>query len=372
MPKPQETATLVVNGREFEDWETVWVQKRYAESFSYFRFTAAERDKTDTLAKLAPLTIPLWQKLQFKPGDSCQIKLAGKQVIDGYIETRQVAYNANSHGVELIGKSNTAWAAKSSVDSKTGNFDNKNVLQVAKECLKDYPVGLKVIGTLDNTVFPKLQCQPGELIWDFLERIARPRGIILGSDAEGNFLLIGQHSSGAVTELIEGVNIKQCQCVITIEHAYETFDTRGQKPASDSSSGAAASEMHATVKGADVPKSKLITPVEQTVETLKEYYARGANEAKWHNASVFTVNITVQGWLSDGVNVWQPGDIVYVKSPMIMCDQHMGVQLVTFTQDNTNGTQTLLQLWQPWALNNTNFNTRSPDSATPGPGGEPI
>jgi prophage tail gpP-like protein len=128
MPKPQETAVLVVNGQEFSDWESVWVQQRWADSFAYFRFTAAERDPI-LLQKGG--VFPLWQKLQFKPGDLCTIIMAGQLAVTGYIETRQVAYDANQHGVMLIGKSMTAPAAKSSVSTKTGNFDKKNILQVA-------------------------------------------------------------------------------------------------------------------------------------------------------------------------------------------------------------------------------------------------
>ena len=44
MPKPQDIAVLEVNGKTFEDWESVWVQGRWADSCTLFRFTAAERD----------------------------------------------------------------------------------------------------------------------------------------------------------------------------------------------------------------------------------------------------------------------------------------------------------------------------------------
>lgn len=356
---------------EFEDWETVYVHGRRGDSFSYFRFTAAERDDIDRLVQIPPFNIPLWQKLQFKPGDACQIYLAGQQVINGFIETRQVAYNANSHGVELIGKSTTAWAAKSSVDHPTGNFDNMNIFEVAQACLAPYGQPLVPIGKLDNTRFPKLQCNPGETVWDFLERIGRPRGVIIGTDGKGNFLLIGQHSIPVSGQLIEGKNIKACQCVITNEYAYEKFDMRAQHAADDQNSGPKASEMKAVVSGAPVPmKSKLITPAGQPVRTEQELFAMARNEAKWHNATIYTATVTVQGWLSDGKNLWRPGDTVYLYSPMIMADQHMVIEQAIFTQDDKNGTQTQMVLKFPWALNNTNFDMRNPNMGKPG--GEPV
>jgi hypothetical protein len=36
LPKPEETALIIVNGQQFGDWETVMVQGRYNDAFSYF------------------------------------------------------------------------------------------------------------------------------------------------------------------------------------------------------------------------------------------------------------------------------------------------------------------------------------------------
>ncbi len=356
MPKPQETAILIVNGQEFGDWESVWVQQRWADSFTYFRFTAAERDPIFTKQG----SFPLWQKLQFKPGDTCTVLLAGQLAVTGFIETRQVAYDANQHGVMLIGKSWTAPAARSSVNTKTGNFDKKNIVQVAQEVLADYPVGLKVIGSPDMTPFDKLQNEKGELIWDFLERIARPRGVVMGSDEAGNFLLIGTHSNPIVGQLIEGVNIKSCQCTVTIEHTYEEYRVDAQHAASDDNSGTAASELTATVGGVNPLKSLLLTPAEQPVKTQAEVQARASNESIWHDYTQMQATIVTQGWLKDGVNLWHAGDDVFVKSPMAMLNNTMKIQNCTFTQDSNTGTLTTLDVVMPGLLRDTqNFNPGS-------------
>jgi hypothetical protein len=44
MPNREEVATIIVNGRRFEDWESVWVQHRWTETYPLFRFTCAERE----------------------------------------------------------------------------------------------------------------------------------------------------------------------------------------------------------------------------------------------------------------------------------------------------------------------------------------
>jgi prophage tail gpP-like protein len=160
------------------------------------------------------------------------------------VDTRQVAYDANSHTIQISGVSNTSWMYKSSVSTESGSFDGLTFEQVATKVMSNYPVGIKVIGSLNAIPFEKLQNQPGEQIWDFLERIARPRGIILGSDSFGNALLIGDHNFPVInTQLIEGQNIKKCQCVIHKDQLFQLYKVHAQHPASDDNAFTASSEI---------------------------------------------------------------------------------------------------------------------------------
>ena len=59
------------------------------------------------------------------------------------------------------------------------------------------------------------------------------RGVRLAADAFGNFLLIGDHGFSVVAGLIEGKNIKECQCIITNEMVFAQYDVHGQGQASD-------------------------------------------------------------------------------------------------------------------------------------------
>lgn len=335
-----EQATLIVDDIDFRDWESVSVSIKWADAFAHFRFTSVERD-----------TPPgLYYKLQFVPGARVKVNLGGVNVLIGYIETRQVAYDANRHGIELIGKSITAPVARSSVHTKSGSFDGMTWKQVADKVVN--PHGLKVIpiGTLNATPFAKLQNQPGEFIWDFLERIARPRGIILGSDSFGNFLAIGPHHMPVInTQLIEGENIKKCQMVMHKKH-YAEYISIAQGAASDANHGRDMSEMKASWAGTGYPGSVLITPAEQPVKAIQEVLDRAKNEAIWNEGPKLEVTIVVQGWFRDDVNLWWPGDNVFLYSPMCPLNQMMKIEQVTFSQDNSNGTETTLLLKQPWAL----------------------
>src|ERR1700752_954489 len=125
-PNPLEVARIdTTEGFSYTDWESVWVQHRWADSSPLFRFTCAER-----------VPIPdLWTQLQFRPGDGVDIYLGGQLALAGGIITdRQVAYDATSHGVQLSGRAALPWNfARSSVDIPPGSFDNMSVQQIAQK-----------------------------------------------------------------------------------------------------------------------------------------------------------------------------------------------------------------------------------------------
>ena len=358
MPNPDEVATIVVQGRRFDNWESVWVQHRWTENYPEFRFSTA--DIAEVPGEPPPSN---WQLLQIKPGDAAAVYLGPNLAVAGVIYARQTAYDKDNKGVMLQGVGVQFYAARASVIHRTGNFDKKTLLQVAQEVAAPTGVAFLPIGNLDSTPFKQLQVQIGEPIGHFIERIARPRGAVLGSDHHGNLLLIGtQNISSPSAELVEGVNILKCQALISEAEIYSRYLVHGQTGASDDQNGAAASEQDAQAMGWLKRYSPILTPAEQPVWSKAELQTRAQNEARWSRATLIQVHITVQGWMMPGQlmkgaapfprshELWQAGALVSVYSPMAMLDMYMAIKTVTFTQDRNSGTLTELELVMPWAL----------------------
>ena len=353
-PNPDEVATIIAGGRKFDDWTSVRVVHAYAEAWPHFTFTAVERDKPPDN----------WGALQFKPGDECAIYLGGILAITGMVTVRQVAYDGQSHGVQIMGKGRSWHAARSSIIDEHGSFDDQTFEQAARQVIAPFGVGVKTVGKLDATPFFRLQIEPGEKLWDFLERIARPRGVVMGSDHLGNFLLIGEHDIDLEDRLVEGDNIKLCQCVISIEAAHSEYLVRGQTAASDDQHGAAASQQEGRVAGTAKYYSPLLTPAEQPVRSQAETQDRARNESIWHEGAVGQANITVQGWKRRNQDLWRAGSSAHVYSPMALLDEAMTFQTVTFSQDSGGGTVTTLECVPPFLLRGKSaFNVGRPGVA---------
>jgi prophage tail gpP-like protein len=358
--KPQEVATILVGGGAYyTDWESVFVQNRWVDAWHTFRFTAAERDRP---------TGTLMQDLHLKPGDECAIYLGGELAISGVILVRQTSYDANSHGVMLQGTGRTWYAARASILDKDGNFDKMSFEQAAKRVIAPLGVNAKVVGTLDATPFEKLQLQPGETLWAFLERIARPRGIVMGSDHLGNFLLIGDHQKSPGDWLIEGQNILRCQATQSVEAMFSDYVVRGSTAGGDGKYGRQASEQEALVKGTAKRYSPQLTPAEQPVWNLAEVAARANNEMVWHEGTEIRVSVTVQGWFRPSGGIWRTGEQVVLVSPMALLNMALKIETITFTQDSASGTLTQLELVAPWLLKDRgDYVVGDPNNKTPFP-----
>ena len=362
-----EIATLIVEGDLFTDWESIWVQWCWGAEYAYFRFIAAERGTPPSD----------WRLLQFKPGNKCQVNLGGQVALTGVICKRQTSYDAERHQVQLVGLSTTHWAYKSSVDTPTGSFDGQNLVQIYNNVLAPFQGDKKVIGLVNPLPFEKVQNEVGESTWDFIERLARVRGAILGCDNLGNFLLIGSHTAPVLAKLQEGVNIKACECVIDETELMEYYQVNAHGAGNDQSYGAAKNEMKCITPGTAPVYSKTITPSEQSVSQQAEVCDRSHNEARWSEATKITATIVVYGWFMDLENkqLWTPGQDVYVDTPMAMLNMVMKIQCVTFEQDEQGGTHTTLQLVAPWGLlDESNLNVGvpgAPQAPTPDPAATP-
>lgn len=342
-PDQSEYATLIVGSLRFQDWTSIWVSENWGDQFSSFRFTCAD------MVNL-PTEPPWWELLQFKPGDECEIYLGRTRVMRGLILKRQVAYDANNHGVMLDGRSFSWWAVTSSSLDPESRFKG-GLLEVAHKVLAPTGVGIETIGNIPSLPFkPDVSIEPGELIGQFLERISRTRNVIFSNHRNGNVLFIGDHTGPVIATLKEGVNILKLQCEISDEHIYRDILTRAQSRVSDDKMPKEAAEMEARATGTAKRYRAHLTAIEHPVWTLEEVKLRNKHEHMWTQGTQIVATITVHGWFAPNGQLWHAGDQVFVDSPMAMLKTVLILQTVTFTQDRQAGSLTTLLCVSPSAL----------------------
>lgn len=345
----RDRAVLIVEGTKFDDWTSIMVQHRAHEPYDIFNFTCTEGSKLlpDTPRPGQPAQPRWWGALQFKPGDRVQITLAGHLALTGIITTRQAAYAAEEHGVQLVGKSLTYDVARSSVIKEKMNFDNQGFSQIATQVLAPFGIQLKKLGGIDETKFDNMQVQAGELAFSFLERIARMRKIELGSGNDGTLLAVALGTRYNIPgDLIEGVNILRANCTLSEEGVHSMYSTIAQSPGNDDIWGDAASKIHEQVSGPLRRYAPLLIPMEHPGNK-----SDARKRVEWESAirasTQVSCDITVWGWETKHGGLWRVWSRPWVRSPMLLLDDQLDLETATFQQSEQGGTTTTLHLVSP-------------------------
>ena len=351
MPKASELAVLTVKGTDFKDWESVSVKHQLREMPAYScRFTCSEG---------SPLSKHL-AKLQIMPGDPCTVTLAGQLAFTGKVTTRQVFVDARRHHIEIQCANNLQMAI-SSVISKTGEWKNKEPEQIIRDVLKPLKINLKVEGgALPKFKIPRYSATPGESVHDFIDVLTRhlgvknsPVGISHTSDPQGNFVIL-TGAVGGSDSLIEGQNMMEGREVIYDPLQAGGVPSPNQGPGNDQQHGTkVASEPFKAepfeTYGQKYPPSVVVPEIPYFHKDLLE--GRVMGESGWLKESYVTVYGTVYGWLKPSGGLWNRGQWVTVQSPMLVMN---GIPLIlksaTFSQDNSTGTRTVLELVNTKAL----------------------
>jgi len=361
-----DVARLIVNGRNFEDWESVTVkQELRGNPPQTARFTCSEG---------SPL-VDNWMNQQIMPGESCEIYLGGHLAFNGKVYSRQVFVDARRHQIE-IQCANLLELSTASVVTQTGEFKNQEPEQIIRSVLKGVNKKLVVLGgQLPKIKIPRISVTPGESIIDFIDTITRHLGQESGTSIshsatpEGDFaIVVGPH--GGSDEIVEGKNMLEGRETIYIpmvaapppgdgggggstggggggEAPKASQSTLGQRPGNDETWGAAAAHLPYLAKTFSMMGNTLVPSAivpELPVWDKKINEGRATSEKNWMNEDYVTVWGTLQGWLRPSGGLWVPGQDVVVTSPMlVMKGEKLQLKSVTYSQDNQQGTRVVLE-----------------------------
>jgi prophage tail gpP-like protein len=341
-----EKCVLIVNGKEFRDWESIMVRHAIREVPPYrFRFTCSEG-------------LPISKNfavMQIKPGDVCTVYLAGQLAITGKVSTRQVYYDKRRHHVEIQGATHTLDLSGSSPVTKTMEHKDVTFDQLAKTLLKPYGIPFKVEGgQIPQIKFPRVALMHGVSVFDHLDLYARSLGLSFTSDPQGSFVaLVGNGQAGGGDTLIEGKNILIGREIIYNPAMESATPQIVQGPGSDKQNGAAVSHQpFSSQEMQQLGKSFMpfVLPMELPLIDKQHMKGRGQTERDWQADDQITVFCTVYGWKKPSGGLWERDKMIHVTSPMLIMDMDLRVKSATFTQDNNEGTRTTLELMNANAL----------------------
>ena len=346
-PPSNEVAVLEINGVKYQDWESVLVKHATQVPMFSARFTCSE---DEPIAKNFGV-------MRIRPGDSCTITLAGELALTGTIYERQVYYDAQSHHVELqaVGAAHVTTVA--SVTHPTFEWTNTPLEAFVRSVLQPVGINLVVKGAMPAEPRPRINVAPGTTIWQAIDKESKPAAVNYSGDVAGNLVAWPKGSSAGGGDVVVEGGTGPNAIIIGREIIFNQSVYMGagfaQAPGNNQKWGAQvasvpffreAQQAASAFGGGTMPNMLIHSEVAAFSQSILQ--GRTDSERGWNQQDQITVFATVYGWLRPSGGLWGIKQKVGVISPMLIMDgsEDLRAKVITFTQDNTTGTRTTLQL----------------------------
>ncbi len=194
--------TLEVNGTQYAGFTGASVEIRLDALSNTFSFEALSDQA---------------QQLPFKGGESCRVFVDEEQVLAGFIELVNVQGDGSSHSIQVQGRDRTADLLDSSIGPPLGALRAPITLKaLCQRVIKNLKTDIEVVDLVNPAPFSPTEDiadpEPGDNAFEFLERYARKRQVLLSSNADGDMLITassGEETTGSLVNRIgdpEGLN----------------------------------------------------------------------------------------------------------------------------------------------------------------------
>lgn len=327
---------LKINGQDFDGWTNIEIETGLKECCSIVSMPVSER----WAGKTPPTP---WQ---IKPFDNVTVTIGGELVLTGYVEEYNPSYSASDHNVRISARSKPCDLVDCMPDMGAGQFLNNKLDAIARAICAKFGIDVVVEADVGDP-FPDVMIEKTETGFQFLEKLARQRSVLLTDNEKGNLVLTqagkGGDASGA---LIEGDNILAASANLSARNRFQEFTVYSQLPVMDDGQDAQNDiDGHAT--DPNCPRYRRLAEMSEDPLSKAEADAR----AKWrklHNIAEDTqATITVQGFRQRDGKLWKKNQNVPVKSPMLALDRKMLTASIKFSMSNGGGRQTHIAVAPP-------------------------
>lgn len=278
-------------------------------------------------------------------GNACDISIDGERVITGYIDDVYPNYDASQHSVDVAGRSKTGDLVDCSFFSGE-DFKGKTFDAVATTVCA--PFGIDVVTAVDvGAPFAQTQkMEPGETVFEFLERLARYRALRLASTVDGALLITRTGSKYVATPLKLGDNILSASGNFSLRDRFGEYLVLGQSTGDDQNWGNAGKSSSEPVFD-DALKGRYRPTVVMADGNITTDECK--RQAEWQRNTRLGrsggIVYTVLGWHhADGL--WEPNTLVSVVDEFMAVNDERLITEVQYILDE-QGERTEIQVMRP-------------------------
>jgi prophage tail gpP-like protein len=225
----------------------------------------------------------------------------------GRLYTVSPSLNTGRREIEFEGWTFAADAVDSTIRPPL-EFKKLNLRDLAERILT--PLGISIVFDVDeDPQFSRVDADPQESAFQFLADLARQRGVLITSTAQGKVLFTRAASGAPVATIFEDFPpFREINARFDGRERFYTYRAMGQSPKKNSKV--------AIAKDDAVPATRYLTfsADDATAEDLQK-------AAEWQRskqlADALTIPFPVSSWYDPNGNLWKENTIVTVVSPSI-------------------------------------------------------
>lgn len=335
MAEPARNITLKVGDRLFDGWTSVEVETGIDALSGRFSLALSDR---------WPGQPDQWK---IEAGDACRLFVGDAPVLSGWIDRASLSLDPDSHPVTMDGRERTCDLVDCSALNQPGFWTGRTVLQIATELAQ--PFGIAVSADVDvGRPFDRFALEPGETVFEAIERMTRVRGLLMLTTVDGDLRLTRPAQTRAAYALEEGVNLKSVAFVNDVAGRFSRYLVKGHD-ASDESAGTAAARPSAEATDPAIRRHRpllIVNDEESTTATLEE-------TARWETTvragQSQSVTARLSGFHAPDGSLYAANVLVPVRAPSVGVEADLLVESVRFSRSARQGASTELRLAPPQA-----------------------
>ena len=335
MPTPDNTVTLLINGKTHGQWTNYDIV-------------------SDLLTPADDFSVTLGRPVDAKPdtvraGDKVEVRVGGDTVLSGRIDRVQTVTEKGGKTLTIQGRDDAGVLLDCS--APLFNAQDMDLNQIIEKIVK--PLGLAKIridaAKTDKT--HKVQIEPGSRAWDALLEYAEANGLWPWLEPDGTLVVGGpDYTAAPVAELVlrangQNNNIKRLEVNRDMAARYSEVTVLAQ-------SHSGKNNIKATAKDESVKLHRPLIVTEPDIDSQAQAQRKAKKRLADSRLEGLTITATVQRHRTDDGTLWQPGQRINVLSEPDGIDAVYFLMARTFTGGRGQPTETVLTLKEDgaWVL----------------------
>lgn len=347
------TVTLTLGGARYQHFTALSVQRSLLQACGQMTLSYSGQS---AIAPDAPFTLAL----------------DGHTALTGHIDSISASLDATALSYSAIGRDLAADLVDCSCTVQ-GQLNGLRLDALASHVAGGYGLSVRTeAGTALGAPFESFSIEPGESVWQVIEKACRMRALLALSDGKGALLLTRAGTKAHPSALVEGHNILRAKVTADHSQRYHLYQCLAQQGSAQVAQWSATgtvdakdqAEASATATDSRARKPRKLAMVQEQSAGSPSLSERAAWECAVRAGKSTQLEVEVAGFSGHGA-LYEPNTLMQVDIPSLNLKDRLLVESVTHSLDSSGSKTTL-------TLVNANAYRLIPEPETKSSGGKTL